>query len=471
MKRVSNTARRKSRRRNERGAALISVLLISLLLLSAGGALILTTSMSATNAIDATAEVQAYYGAEAGMQAALNVLRGNVQPNTPVNPGLIGGLLGGLVSLLSYVVNNAITFLGAVTPAVGNLPSDPATNPDGTPFSNRLSRWLVYDYRSPGRSFNDRVKVNSNYGPLSGAAYSVTVTDPDASLPVGDPNRTAPGAQPRRLLIESTGFGPRGAQKKLSALISRYALDIPTPALLVMRGSDNPSENMVFDIGNSNAKRYSGADRVGAGGESVKPSFAVSLQDVSVAQAAYAGKPNTVNDPKWSVIPNPDPNIPPAYQKVETPWFLRTTADARNFLAQAKSMAQLTDSVYTSATFPGSAGTPSHPVLSYVDGDCTLDGGAGLLIVTGTLTMSGNPSFDGIILVLGEGKVIRNGGGNGNFGGAMMVASFDVNGTTGFEAPEFHTNGGGNSDFQYDSRAIEAALTLSGHPILGIYER
>lgn len=471
MKKATKTVRRKCRRRSERGAALISVLLISLLLLSAGGALILTTSMSATNAIDATAELQAYYGAEAGMQAALNVLRGNVQPNTPVNPGLIGGLLGGVVGLLNYVVNNALTFLGAITPTVGNLDSDPTNNPDGTPFPNRLSRWLVYDYRSPGLSYNDRVRINSNYGPLSGAAYSVTVTDPDANLPVGDPNRTAPGAQPRRLLIESTGYGPRGAQKKLSALISRYALDIPTPAPLVMRGSDDPSEHMVFDIGNSNAKKYSGADRVGIGGEPVKPSFAVSLQDVAQVQAAYASKPNTVNDPKWSVIPNPDPNIPPAYQQVETPWFLRTTADARNFLAQARATAQLTNSVYTGATFPGSAGTTTNPVLSYVDGDCTLDGGAGLLVVTGTLTMRGNPSFDGIILVLGGGTVIRNGGGNGDFGGSMMVAKFDIDGTTGFEAPEFHTSGGGNSDFQYDSRAVEAARTLSGHPILGIYER
>ncbi|HEY0386337.1 MAG TPA: hypothetical protein VGC64_10015, partial [Pyrinomonadaceae bacterium] len=187
MQKASKRTRRRARRRNERGAALISVLLISVLLLSAGGALILTTSMSATNAIDATAEVQAYYGAEAGMQAALNVLRGNVQPNTPVNPGLLGGLLGGLLSLVNYLVNNTLTFLGAITPAVGNLDTDPTTNPDGTPFPNRLSRWLVYDYRSPGFTYNDRVTVGSNYGPLSGAAYSVTVRDPD---------NTPPGVQP-----------------------------------------------------------------------------------------------------------------------------------------------------------------------------------------------------------------------------------------------------------------------------------
>jgi hypothetical protein len=462
MLKASKTTHRKSRRKNERGAALISVLLISLLLLSSGGALILTTSMTATNAIDATSEMQAYYGAEAGLQAALNVLRGNVQPHTPVDTGLLGGLLGGLLSIVNYILNNAITFLGAVTPAVGNLDSDPATNPDGTPFPNRLSRWLVYNYRSPGLNYNDRVKIDTNYGPLSGAAYSVTISDPD---------NTPAGRQPARLLVVSTGFGPRGAQKKLSAIISRYALDIPTPAPLVMRGADDGVTNMVFDIGNSNAKTYSGHDRVGAGGEPVKPSFAMSLHDVGVVEAAYNQKPNTVSDPKWGVIPHPNPTIPPAYTTVQTPWFLRTTNDARNFLFEAKAIAELNNHLYTGATFPGSVGTTNNPVMAYVDGNCNLDGGAGLLIVTGKLIMRGNPSFDGIILVLGTGEVERSGGGNGDFGGAMMVAKFDINGTGNFLAPKFETDGGGNSTFQYDSRAVEAARSLSGHPLLGVYEK
>lgn len=462
MKKASKPARRRARRRNERGAALISVLLISLLLLSAGGALILTTSMSATNAIDATAEMQAYYGAEAGMQAALNVLRGNVQPNTPVNPGLLGGLLGGILNLVDLVLNNTLTFLGAVTPVSSNLDTDPQFMPDGvTPFPNRLSRWLVYDYMPPGGTYNDRVRVSANYGPLSGAAYSVTVTDPD---------NTPPGRQPARLLIESTGYGPRGAQKKLTAIISRYALDIPVPAPLVMRGHDDGVTNMTFDIGQSNAKKYSGADRVTISGDGIKPSFAISLHDVGKAQDAYQQKPNTVNDPKWSVIPDPNPNIPATYLTVETPWFLKSTPAARSFLKQAKDLAALDKRVFGSVS-KFTAGTTTKPLTTYVDGDCELEGGAGLLIVTGKLTLKGGPNFDGIILVLGAGEVDKSGGGNGEFHGAMMVAKFDINGTGGFLAPRFEVSGGGGSDLQYDSRAIEMARSVSGHPVLGIFER
>src|SRR5258705_9656660 len=71
-----------SRRRDERGAALITTILLSFLLLAAGGTLILTSTMTGTTAVESTAEMQAYYAAEAGVASALNVLRGNVD-STP----------------------------------------------------------------------------------------------------------------------------------------------------------------------------------------------------------------------------------------------------------------------------------------------------------------------------------------------------------------------------------------------------
>src|ERR1043165_1216466 len=66
-------------RTGERGAALITAVLLSLLLLAAGGVLILTSTMTGITARDSTAEMQAYYAAEAGIAKTLEVLRGNVQ--------------------------------------------------------------------------------------------------------------------------------------------------------------------------------------------------------------------------------------------------------------------------------------------------------------------------------------------------------------------------------------------------------
>src|SRR5437867_4410802 len=147
-----------SARSGERGAALVTMLLISLLLLTAGGALIMTTSMTATNAGESSAEAEAYYAAEAGAQSVLNVMRGNVPPN----PLFVSNPMGGVADA------NRMTFSGAVTSSTSNLSGD--TN------SPRLSRWLSYD-----STYTDRVVLTNSYNPMSGMAYKPSLTDPDNS--------------------------------------------------------------------------------------------------------------------------------------------------------------------------------------------------------------------------------------------------------------------------------------------------
>src|SRR2546423_15060601 len=72
-----------SSRSGERGAALITAVLLSLLLLAAGGILLLTTTMTSTTARDSTADMQAYYQAEAGVPRTLQGVLGNAPSNTP----------------------------------------------------------------------------------------------------------------------------------------------------------------------------------------------------------------------------------------------------------------------------------------------------------------------------------------------------------------------------------------------------
>jgi len=82
--------------------------------------------------------------------------------------------------------------------------------------------------------------------------------------------------------------------------------------------------------------------------------------------------------------------------------------------------------------------------------------------------MSGNPNFNGLILVLGDGRVERDGGGAGEIYGAVAVARF--NATGGFLPPFFDTNGGGTSTMKYDSSALRQALNAAGPRVLGIHE-
>jgi hypothetical protein len=412
--------KRTCNRKGERGAALLTVLFMSTLLLAVGGALIMVTTTANRTAVDSTAEMQAFYSAEAGVQQTLNVLRGNVAPNGAMPAG------------------TKINFRKAVTPADSDLPSD-------TTGVARLSGFLNYDYTPTGAANPDRVPLTSSYAPTTGLAFNVAVSDPD--------NTPVASGEPWRLLIRVTGYGPKGAVKRLDMVVKRSNFDYTPPATIMMRGSDNGTP-VNFDIGASNAKDYSGHDHGSSG--TTLPSFgATNVSDMNIEVSAD-GK-DTAADPKAA-----------SFTPSSLPFFLQSADNARSFVADQKANAISQGRYFTS--FSGDSGSASSPAFTFVDGDCTLSGGAGLLIVTGNLEMSGNPSFNGLILVLGGGQINRNGGGNGNIYGAIAVASFGSTGGFGFTAASFHTNGGGNATIQYDSDAVRSALNVAGPRILGVAE-
>ena len=88
--------------------------------------------------------------------------------------------------------------------------------------------------------------------------------------------------------------------------------------------------------------------------------------------------------------------------------------------------------------------------------------------MTGTLSMSGSQTFDGLVLVLGGGVLDRSGGGNGWTRGAFVVAKFD--GTSGFLSPRFTSSGSGTSTLQLDRSKVKTALRLGGVPVLSVSE-
>ncbi len=396
-------------REGERGAALITALLVSTLLLLAGGALLVKTTGSVAVSFGSTAEMQAYYSAEAGLQSALNVLRGNVENGDA----------------------DAATLRAALDKDGGNLDA-----------------WLDYDHNVGGTPAKQ-------LGPF---AYSVAVTDPDG---------TDPALEPSRVIVTSTGYGPRGSIKRLSLLVSRSTFDFEANSTLLMRGADDCSDMPSFEIGQSNAKEYNGNDAAGAAGP--LPVFGTTCggNQTQAATTVANSKPNTVtaSAEKVSNIANGD----------LMPW-LQSADSARALLVELAAMAESTDRYFTGT--PTDYGSDSEPKLTFVDGDADLSDGTGLLVVTGTLSMSGNATFNGIILVLGEGAMTRNGGGNGDILGAVVVAKFDRTWPPEendeehpFLAPTFQTNGGGNSTMQYDSVKVTNALKVLGIRVVGVQEK
>jgi hypothetical protein len=267
---------------------------------------------------------------------------------------------------------------------------------------------------------------------------------------------------PKRLLIKSYGFGPQGSRKRLELMISRANFEFEAPAGVTLRGADDCSA-LSLDTGSSGTKWYSGADHAGV--DPQRPTFAVSPCDQDDANAGII-KHDTVADPEIGLLTDDASGA----NAVEQPSFLDTADKARIYLNSLQTKAESLNRYFkpgsgSSMTVDGSVDTPQ---FTFVDGDCTLTGGSGFLVVTGTLTMRGNPNFNGAILVLCDGVLIRNGGGNGDVFGGITIARFGR--TSGnFQAPTFTTNGGGNSKVQYDSAALSRGLA-SGMNVSGIRE-
>jgi Tfp pilus assembly protein PilX len=128
--------------------------------------------------------------------------------------------------------------------------------------------------------------------------------------------------------------------------------------------------------------------------------------------------------------------------------------------------------VYGASPLPSpsamNVGTNTSPVINVVNGDYTYTGsGAGILLVTGQLTLNGNFNYNGLILAIGEGAIIKSGGGGGTVNGAMFAANLFSDTpppgpythpiATGHPGiPYFSWSGGGNATIQYDSCWINA---------------
>ncbi len=404
----------------EKGAALITAVLLSMLLLAAGGTLVLTSTMTGITARDSTAEMQAYYAAEAGVARTLEVLRGNVQ-----------------------------------------------SNPAGTraSFKNVLCSKTLWTTTS-GNEVNVASDGSTRFQVLE-------IMDPDNQTP----DCTLASYKPDQLRIRVLGLGPSDSQKKMEIVVGRYTLEYNVKAVVTLpNGSGTP---MGFDLGDSNVTTTSGTDLNGSG---TLDAYAVSGSDSNIANNVMDGC--DADGTNCGNGPNVSPPNPLVLNSDNTPSFLKSVSNAREFLYGTEGMMNaainqgryFTSGASAIASAAGLGASNPDGVLTFVDGDFTLGPGSptgqGTLIVTGNLTLDGNFNWNGVIMVLGAGHVLRSGGGHGNIYGAVFVAKFARTGasTDAFGAPYFNTNGGGSANIQYSSDAVDKAKAVGGHTIKGVRE-
>jgi len=222
----------------------------------------------------------------------------------------------------------------------------------------------------------------------------------------------------------------------------------------------SPNSNNFTVNGNDAAGTLSG-EPTGCGGTSpAKPAIGVwdSSSQTSVINAL--GKPNNYTGAGGT------PSVENVYASLGGADV--TPANLNGFVQNLQSYATSPVLTGTVTTLP-STNTGS---VTYINGDLNLSGnvtGYGVLVVTGTLTFSGNFTWNGIVLVIGQGQVIHNGGGNGNFNGAIYVAqTVDASGNllpVVPGSPTYTWNGGGVNNIQYDHCLADGLLQkYNGNP-------
>jgi len=363
--------------------------------------------------------------------------------------------------------------------------------------TNTLSggSWSVPNLMTDSRTFTlqgSKIELTTIGGNAVGTTYSTgtpsgftTPLAPIASLgtPVNNSMAgTITSPEPIRLLIKSTGYGPRGSTKQLEAIIQKNFFNgLSAPATLTLIGPSSttacptctpavPATATTFNPGSSNVTAYSGQDTVSQ--DIIPPIGTSNDNNLDIVSDSVDGNPPHPFNGNVIGVPT---NI-----SFETPPWLSNTQILDSTIKSMYNVASGAGRYFASGQTPTTYGNYSTGQgITFCDGDCVLSGdGGGILIVTGQLTVHGNWRFKGLIIVTGENGVVRSGGGNGEIEGNMVVVPY-VNSSVlpatepagAFLAPQYDLSGGGNSTIAYNSTAMNDSLLAVDNFVLGVVEK
>jgi Tfp pilus assembly protein PilX len=454
---------------SERGVALI-VALLTLLLLSAMLMGMIVASNSETNiSTNFRDEQTAFFAARAGIEEVRDRLRPNATnplsattyfttSPTPL-PGAPSGVLyvtnptnGEVVApWLTNGTNYAddeickeVTCVGGVPTGAWYVPAQPSS---GSYAAAPVLPWKwVRIMIKPNKSDTGLARVTSVDGLTNGNRVCFNGANE---------HTTAATSCPDKPVYELTALAvtKSGSRRMIQYEISQSALP-PIPGALVFDGptpdfGTNPHSAAFGVTGmDTHTGPNGGAGCPAATNEPALGGYdaagTTSLQNQVNRPGSYAGSPAGIADVSSQLGP------------------LSTVDGLNSLVSSVTTMAG--SNVYGPSPLPSPStlnpGTNASPVINVVQGDYTMPAsGSGILLVTGTLTMNGNPSFNGVILVIGKGSVVKNGGGNGTLDGSLLVANLYSDpptyshlipsGAPGI--PSISWNGGGNATVQYDS--------------------
>jgi len=443
--------------RRQRGAALLIAIFALLLISVVAIALIVTSGTETALARNYRTSTGAYYAALAGVEEA----RGRLLPTSPNYIPLPGNPMP--LTQVIYILNPA----GGETVAPDDL-ANPATYPDTEykqEFGVDVTTRVVTKYASiatvpgnPNPAYK-WVRINPvTEQSLGGGASGVDVNsdgtidsftplfyDPENKNGFGVPspglieNATPPATAGQVLEITSFSVLPSGGSKMLQYIVRPLvifpSLTLPQfPAALTLAGNQvtfvgpqttdgTPpgSPNYGFYVRGQNGCVASSLSLPAIGYTNNGDNSFSNIKSGAVPAGNYQGP----------VLPGPPPTPATAPSslnyvgnQVNVNWTTPSGLDAvvQDITNHADSVIQ---GPATPANFPpGMSNT--HPMTLVVNGDLDLNAwhntGYGLLLVTGNLKYDPDASWQGVILVIGQGNFVSTKDGTGEIDGAVFIA-------------------------------------------------
>jgi hypothetical protein len=503
----------------EAGSALLIAIFALMLISVVGIALLVSTGTDSQLAGNYRNSTAAYYAAVAGLEEARGRLlwknRDFLNSTVPNFIPMAGGLPALGLTDVRYILN----------PAVGET-VDPtsSTNPSSYPdneyqsdlgwslsganvqtttsvssasgFPGPLYKWvrinpvtehaLQTDINNDGVIDNvtpllyDPAHVDISYNPKSGLVFPTTPPTPTAVQAL---EITALAVQPdgsKRLLqyivapltisTQVSSGGPSPENPSFPAALTLVGNGVsytgPETSSFYINGQDEcpGSSNFVYSIGYTNP-----SDRAG-------------IVTAATPAANYLGYPPVGGAPPPPQTPSTSPasianvDVSPASALLRPNWLTPKGLDA-----VVQDITKSADVVFSGNINGNTSLTPlgmnsAAPLVVVVNGNLDLTSwrqvGYGILLVTGTLTYDPDATWEGIVLVIGQGNFVSTKSGSGGIDGAVFIAKTrDTSGNLlpALGAASFSQTGGGTvgRGIYYSSCWITAPIGTTQTPLQG----
>jgi len=228
------------------------------------------------------------------------------------------------------------------------------------------------------------------------------------------------------IMLTGVGAGPDRSLEIVQAVVQRFDLFPTLPATITILGEpgcDPATDCALFDGGSSVPKRYSGQDG-GTHCPGGDPTVTVPVVGVIGGSSETTAETGVVKPASYS---------PGGSSTVEdlllVPGLDAMWTDCGLIREFAQLVKDSADVVGSPATPLASLGTAATPKIVFIEGDYSIPGGfsgGGLLFVTGALEVHGGADWYGPIFTIGIGDFSRQGAGNGDIVGGVVVA--DISG-------------------------------------------